>query len=64
RLVADFSLSNILIQLVVSGIVAGLTIGGKAAGKSFAINKSKSVVYAVGRAIAFAKGIIPKRKKR
>jgi len=64
RLVADFSLSNILIQLVVSGVVAGLTIGGKAAGKSFAINKSKSVVYAVGRAIAFAKGIIPKRKKR
>lgn len=37
--------------LVMSALVAGLTVGGKAIGKSFAVNSSTSIVHTVGRII-------------
>ena len=52
-LVKDFSANNVLLQLAMSGIVSGVTIGGKAIGKIFAINKSVKVVYSTGKTIHF-----------
>ena len=38
-----------LLSIVVTSVVSGLTIGGKALGKSFAIRSSTKVVHIVGR---------------
>lgn len=48
------SLVQQLITLVMIGLVAGLTVGGKAAGKSFALDRATQVVYLAGRVIAGA----------
>ena len=40
-----------LISLVMSALVAGATVGGKAVGKSFAINSCTVIVHGVGRII-------------
>ena len=42
-----------IIMLAMSALVAGLTVGGKAIGKSFAINSCVQIVSAVGRVIWF-----------
>ena len=45
-IIADtFSFSLLVTGLVVSAVIASLTIGGKAMGKSFAINKSAIILY-------------------
>lgn len=40
-----------LISLLMSALVAGLTVGGKAVGKSFAIHSCTVIVHGVGRVI-------------
>ena len=40
-----------LISLLMSAMVAGLTVGGKAIGKTFAINSSTQIVSLVGKVI-------------
>ena len=40
---------TVLLSLVITALVSGFTIGGKALGKIVAIEKSTSVVYTVGR---------------
>ena len=40
-----------VISLVMSAFVAGLTVGGKAIGKGFAVNSSTNIVYFVGKMI-------------
>jgi CBS domain containing-hemolysin-like protein len=52
----DLSMES-LIPLVMSALVAGLTVGGKAIGKTFAINSCTSIVYSVGRVIHFLHNI-------
>lgn len=42
-----------MIGLIMSGLVAGLTVGGKAVGKSFAINSCTKIVTFVGKLIYF-----------
>ena len=49
NITADLGIDNFLLQLVVSGLVAGLTIGGKAIGKSRAINNNVKIVLAAGK---------------
>ena len=49
NLMKDFSTGDVLIQLVVSGLVAAITIGGKALGKTFAMNSSTAIVLGVGK---------------
>ena len=54
-----------VVSLVMSALVAGMTVGGKAIGKTFAINSSTKIVHGVGR-IVYAFGHIPalfKKKK-
>ncbi len=49
RIMSDISASNVLIQLVISGLVAAATIGGKALGKAAAINNNVKIVLFVGK---------------
>ena len=44
-LISKFHFDFLLTSLVVTAIVSSLTIGGKAIGKSFAINKSDIILY-------------------
>ncbi len=47
-----------VVSLVMSALVAGLTVGGKAIGKTFAINSCTAIVTGVGRVLYFL-GKIP-----
>lgn len=54
RVLTNFTFSwPRLISLIMSALVAGLTVGGKAVGKTFAINSSTKIVHNVGRILAF-----------
>ena len=48
----DFSWPQI-VSLVMSALVAGLTVGGKAIGKTFAVNSCTEIVYWVGQLICW-----------
>ncbi len=49
RLHEAFGSESILTSLAITALASGLTIGGKAIGKSFAIDKSTTVLCLVGR---------------
>ena len=40
-----FNFDKFYVMLIVTSVIASLTIGGKALGKSFAINKSNTILY-------------------
>ncbi len=42
-----------VVSLVLSALVAGLTVGGKAIGKTFAVNSCTDIVHRVGKIIHF-----------
>ena len=46
------SVNALLISTAVTALISGLTIGGKALGKRFAIVRSKKVVFAVAKVMA------------
>ena len=46
----QFSLPEV-VSLLMSALAAGLTVGGKAMGKSFAVNSSTKIVHGVGQMI-------------
>ena len=52
-LVNRFGFNLLLTTLILTGLVAALTIGGKAFGKSFAINKSNVILYQFSKIISF-----------
>lgn len=64
QLVQDFAMHRIITQLAVSAIVAGLTIGGKAVGKTFAINHNTKILLAVGKLIRTVTGVFGRKDKR
>ena len=49
RLQAALDLWSVLISVAVTALISGLTIGGKALGKTFAMKQSTKVVYWAGR---------------
>lgn len=55
-----------LVTLLMSALVAGLTVGGKAVGKTFAINSCTKIVHSVGKIVWSFRNIpqIFKKKKR
>ena len=54
RILSNFEFSwPRIITLITSALVAGLTVGGKAVGKTFAINSSTKIVSFLGRVIHF-----------
>lgn len=42
-------LNELMVSLLVTGVISSLTIGGKAIGKGFAINKSKEILTIVSK---------------
>lgn len=60
-----FGIKSILLSIAMSGLVAALTVGGKAIGKSFAIARARYIVYYVGIVMYYCKKvkINIKRKK-
>lgn len=62
RLMIDLSTENMLFQLFISAAVTGLTIGGKALGKTVAINSSTRIVFNVGLVISFFRRIFKKKR--
>ena len=51
-LVTKFNFNALFTSLTVAAIIASLTIGGKAIGKSFAINKSDIILYEFAKFIS------------
>ncbi len=49
---SNFNLNPLAISLIVTGLIASLTIGGKAIGKSFAINKSDIILFEICKVIS------------
>ncbi len=58
----DFSMPRI-ITLGMSALVAGLTVGGKAIGKGFAIGSSTMIVHTVGKVIWSFRYLFHKKEK-
>ncbi len=58
----DFSWPQIA-SLGMSALAAGLTVGGKAIGKSFAVNSCTAIVHTVGRLLHSLK-IIPRNRQK
>lgn len=52
-----------IVTLIMSALVAGLTVGGKAIGKSFAIGSCTQIVHGVGK-VLWALRQFPKIKKK
>ena len=64
QVLKNFELSmESAIPLVMSALVAGLTVGGKAVGKTFAVHSCTSIVHCVGR-IVWAFRHLPQRIKK
>ena len=51
-LVTNFSLPSLLTTLFVTGTVSALTVGGKALGKTLAINQCNQIVFGIGKLIS------------
>ena len=51
-LVSQFKFNTLFTSITVAAIIASITIGGKAIGKSFAINKSNIVLYEFAKFIS------------
>lgn len=47
---------EIVADIVISSLIAAGTVGGKAAGKSFALRRQKDIVFFVGRTLAVITG--------
>jgi hypothetical protein len=54
----------IIATMLMSGMVAAITVGGKALSKDYSINKADKVMLMVGRFIAFFEEIFISQKKR
>lgn len=52
------------ISLLMSALVAGLTVGGKAIGKTIAVKSCTQIVHLVGRMIHSVNGLAKKKKLR
>ena len=50
---SKFKFNLLIVSLIITAIVASLTIGGKAIGKSIAINKSDSIIYKFSSLLSF-----------
>ena len=65
QLLARFAFSwPTVVSLIMSALVSGLTVGGKAIGKTFAVNSSTTIVHLVGRAIYTFHSLFKRSKNR
>lgn len=49
----DTSTAQIILSVILTSIVAAITVGGKALGKYFAINQSTTIIFFAGKVIHF-----------
>ena len=64
QILRDFEFSwPQIVSLGMSALAAGLTVGGKAVGKSFAVNSCTEIVHAVGRLIRTLKSFTNPRSR-
>lgn len=56
RLQTALNFRSVLVSVGVTALISGLTIGGKALGKNFAIDKSTKVVFLAGRFLHIFRG--------
>ena len=61
---AKFNLDIIIVSLLVSAVIASATVGGKALGKKFAINKCTDIIYMAGTVIHYIWPVKQKTKDR
>lgn len=61
KLMTDLTTENVLIQLGISALVTGATVGGKAVGKTLAINNSTRIVLDVGKLIHLKNKLFKKK---
>ena len=59
----ELSMENI-IPLIMSALVAGLTVGGKAVGKTFAVHSCTRIVHSVGKIVWAFRHFPQKNKKK
>jgi len=52
RLMDGLDAANLVFPVAISAVVTGLTVGGKAVGKTLAFNKSTQIVHGVGKMLA------------
>ncbi len=48
-----FPMSKSLLTIIISGLIAAFTVGGKAVGKSIAVNNSHNIVFSTARFLNF-----------
>lgn len=58
KLLIDSDGGELFSGIVLAGIIAGITVGGKAIGKEIAIRHSNAIVYRIGMLISY----VPKKK--
>lgn len=51
-----------IVTLLMSAMIAALTVGGKAIGKTYAINSCTQIVHMAGKLISLYNGFLPRRK--
>jgi len=62
KLMDGFNTENLLFPVLISAVVTGVTVGGKAVGKTLAFNKSTEIVHAAGKVFSYLK-IMPFSKQ-
>ena len=65
QIIRDFSFSwPQIVSLLMSALVAGLTVGGKAIGKTVAMDSSTDIVHFVGKTVYQLRRLTPFAKKK
>ena len=65
QILSNFELSFAsVVPLMLSSLVAALTVGGKAIGKSIAVNSCVNIVHSMGRMIHWMNHLTGKRRKK
>ena len=60
---SKLNLDIIVVSLLISAIIASITVGGKALGKKFAINKCTNIIYIAGTIIHYIWPVKQNNKK-
>ncbi len=64
EVVTKYSLDLLLTTLIASGLISALTVGGKALGKTVAINQCNQIIYFISRILSFFPFANRKKKKQ
>lgn len=63
-IVSGKSLDDTIMSIIISSVIAALTVGGKAFGKGFAMENSQQIVYSAGYILSFFNRKSTKRENK